>query len=250
MSKPAPPLARLSAMALSETILTLRRSEAVLVSLGIPLLVEVFFSLLHVFPAPRGVPEVDFVVPSVLALAVMSTAMVSLGLATSFERSYGVLKRLGTTPLRPAELLGAKTASVLAVEVVQMAVLVPVGFALGWSPAGGVAGGLAAAGALVLGTAAFAALGLFLAGTLRAEVNLGLINGLYLVLLLVSDMVIPLDRMPSALADVARILPSTALAQLVHAALGTTGTALEPWIVLIAWVVVISALAARFFRWE
>jgi ABC-2 type transport system permease protein len=133
-------------MAWSETVLTLRRSEAVLVSLGIPLLVEVFFSLLDVFPAPRGLPEVDFVVPSVLALAVMSTSMVSLGLSTSFERSYGVLKRLGTTPLRPTELLGAKTVSVLAVEVVQMAVLVPVGFGLGWSPAGGASGALAAGG--------------------------------------------------------------------------------------------------------
>jgi ABC-2 type transport system permease protein len=237
-------------MAWSETVLTLRRSEAVLVSLGIPLLVEVFFSLLDVFPAPRGLPEVDFVVPSVLALAVMSTSMVSLGLSTSFERSYGVLKRLGTTPLRPTELLGAKTVSVLAVEVVQMAVLVPVGFGLGWSPAGGASGALAAAGALVLGTAAFASLGLLLAGTVRAEANLGLTNGLYLVLLLVSDMVIPLERMPTALADVARILPSTALAQLVHGALVGTGTRPEAWAVLAAWTAVAAALAAKLFRWE
>lgn len=237
-------------MAASETVLTLRRSEAVLVSLGIPLLVEVFFSLIHVFPAPKGLPEVDFVVPSVLALAVMSTAMVSLGLSTSFERSYGVLKRLGTTPLAPAELLGAKTASVLAVEAVQVAVLVPVGFGLGWAPAGGAAGALAVVGALVLGTAAFASLGLLLAGTVRAEANLGLVNGLYLVLLLVSDMVIPLDRMPNALADVARILPSTALAQLVHGALVGTGAPAEAWGVLAAWTVVVAALAARLFRWE
>ena len=80
---------------------------------------------------------VDFLVPGVLSLAVMASAMVSLGIATGFERRYGVLKRLGSTPLSRGGLLVAKTATVLALEVLQIVLVVLVGIAIGWSPPGG-----------------------------------------------------------------------------------------------------------------
>src|SRR5207244_6853897 len=138
--------------------------------------------------APGSLPA-----PGILALAVMSTAMVSLGIATGFERQYGVLKRLGSTPLGRPRLLGAKTASIVGIEIVQLVILVPVAFALGWDPSS--AGGAALA-AVVLATIAFAGLGLLIAGTLRAEVTLAAANGLYLVLLLLGGMVIPLAKLP------------------------------------------------------
>ena len=81
-------------------------------------------------------PRVDFLVPGVLALAVMSTAFTGQAIATGFERRYGVLRRLGTTPLprgRPARRQDARGARV---EVLQVALLVVVGLALGWSPHG------------------------------------------------------------------------------------------------------------------
>src|SRR5439155_23442161 len=115
-----------------ELVLTLRRGESVLLTLVIPILLLVFFSSVDVLPV--GVKDpVDFLAPGVLALAVMSTAMVGLGIATGFERQYGVLKRLGSTPLGRPRLLGAKPASILAVEVLQVVVLVAVAGALGWA---------------------------------------------------------------------------------------------------------------------
>jgi ABC-2 type transport system permease protein len=242
----------LLAQARVETEMTLRRGETLLVTLGIPVAFVVFFSTVHVLPT-SGRP-VDFVVPGVLALAVMSTAMVSLGIATGFERGYGVLKRLGATPLRRDRLVVAKLGAVLVVLAIQAAVLLPVGVGLGWRPHahGGAVGTVAEVIALLLlGTAGFGGLGLFLAGTLRAEVNLAAANGLYLVLLLVGGVLVPLSKLPHALADVAKVLPAAALSGGLHALLGG-GRAVpgESWVVLVAWALVAPAAAALTFRWE
>jgi ABC-2 type transport system permease protein len=233
-----------------ETEMTLRRGETLLVTIGIPVVFVIFFSEVHVLPTGRE-SAVSFVVPGVLALAVMSTAMVSLGIATGFERGYGVLKRLATTPLRRDRLVAAKIVTVVLVELVQAAVLVPVGFGLGWRPdayAGAVGEAVALA---VLATVAFAGLGLLLAGLLRAEVNLAAANGLYLVLLLLGGMLVPVAKLPGALAAFARALPAAALSGGLHATLGTGGgIPTESWVVLAAWAVATPVLASLTFRWE
>src|SRR5215469_10896255 len=103
----------------------MRRGDAVLLNLAIPVGLLVFFSLVDVLPKPDGVKHpVQFLAPGVLALAVMSTAMVSLGIATGFERQYGVLKRLGATPLGRPRLLGAKMAAIAVIEALQVALIV------------------------------------------------------------------------------------------------------------------------------
>ena len=155
-----------------------------------------------------GDDPVAFLAPGVLALAVMSTAMVNLAIATGFERQYLVLKRLGATPLGRGRLLGAKTIAIGLVLVVQVVILSVVALLLGWEP--DVAGiPLAVAGA-VLATIAFAGLGLLMAGTLRGEMTLALANWPYLVLLLLGGMVIPLDELPAAVQAVAEPAPGGA----------------------------------------
>ncbi|MGI9119425.1 MAG: ABC transporter permease [Acidimicrobiales bacterium] len=232
-----------------ELTLTLRRGESLLLTLGIPVVLLVFFSLVDVLPVPSGIDQpVDFLAPGILALAVMSTAMVSLGIGTGFERQYGVLKRLGSTPLGRPALLAAKTIAVLAVEAIQVAVLVAVALLLGWRPTGSA---VVAVAAMALATVAFAGLGLLMAGTLRGEVTLAAANGLYLVLLLMGGMVFPLDRLPPALEAVARLLPAAALTEALGAALTAPVAApATAWVVLAAWAVVAPALAAWRFRWE
>jgi ABC-2 type transport system permease protein len=225
-----------------------RNGEQLLVIIGIPTILLVFFSQVDVLP--RGDQNaVDFLLPGILALAVMSTAMVSLGIATGFERSYGVLKRLGATPLGTRRLVLAKSLAVVMVEVVQLLVLVGVGLILGWR---GDLGAVApVVGAVLLGTLAFAGIGLTLAGTLRGEVNLAAQNGLYLVLLLIGGIMFPLDSLPNWLQVPAQLLPSGALADVMRGALTETslngGTA---WIVLAVWALVAPATAAKFFRWQ
>jgi ABC-2 type transport system permease protein len=241
---------RILAQTRAEVLLTLRRGESVLLTLGIPVLLLVFFSLVDVLPLPARVDDpVDFLAPGILALAVMSTAMVGLGIATGFERQYGVLKRLGVTPLGRPALVVAKTLSVLAVEVVQVAVLVPVALLLGWHGAGG--GVASAVAAALLATAAFAGVGLVLAGTLRAETTLAAANGLYLVLLLLGGMVVPLTKLPTGLRVPARALPAAALTEAMRGALDpAAATPARAWIVLAAWAVLAPMAAAAWFRWE
>ncbi|MBI5090275.1 MAG: ABC transporter permease, partial [Actinobacteria bacterium] len=198
---------RLQTQIRTEVQLVARNGEQLLLTLGIPVLLLVFFSLVDVLPteeATRSGDPVDFLAPGVLALAVMSTAMVSLGIGTGFERTYLVLKRLGATPLGRTRLVIAKIVGVLVVELVQFAVLVPVAYALGWRPDG--ARWPLAIVAVVLGTTAFAGIGLTLAGRLRGEINLAAQNGIYLVLLLLGGMVIPFGELPAPLRAVAREL--------------------------------------------
>src|SRR3982074_1038678 len=113
-----------------ELILTLRRGESLLITIVVPVVLLVFFGAIASNP-----PE--FLVPGLLALAVMSTSMVSLGIATAYERYYGALKRLLGSPLPRLGLIAAKTIAVLLIEIVQIALLVIIArFMFGWQPGG------------------------------------------------------------------------------------------------------------------
>ena len=228
-----------------ECTLTLRNKESLLLTLGIPVGLLVFFSLVDVLPIDADDP-VDVLAPGVLALAIMSMSMTGLAIATGFERSYGVLKRLGTTPLGRPRLLLAKIGGVVAIEAVQAAVLIPVGIALGWRPS---LSALPLVGAIVLGTAAFSGIGLWMSGTLRAEITLALANGLYLVFLLLGGFLIPLEEFPGPLRTIAHGLPGSALTDLVTAAFAGGGAPARAWIVLALWAAATPVLAARTFRW-
>jgi ABC-2 type transport system permease protein len=231
----------------AELALTLRRGESLIVTLVIPLGILVFFAKVDAVATDYAHP-VDFLVPGVLALAVMSAAMVSLGIATGFERRYGVLKRLGSTPLSRTGLLVAKTATILLLEAVQAVAIIAVGAGLGWHVPAGVGAALAL---LLLGTIAFAGVGLLFAGTLRAEANLAFANGLFLVLLFLGGMAYPLSKLPGPLQALARVLPAAALSECVRGVLAS-GHAFPvgSFVVLVVWAVAAPIAAVRYFRWE
>jgi ABC-2 type transport system permease protein len=235
------------AQARAELLLMARSGENALVTLAIPLGILVFFAKVDAISTDLPEP-VDFLVPGVLALSVMAAAMVSLGITTGFERRYGVLKRLGATPLSRGGLLAAKTATVLVLEVIQAVLVVAAGAALGWDVPSGV---FAAVGLLLVGTVAFAGIGMLMAGTLRAEATLALANGLFLVLLFLGGMAYPLERLPGALQALAEVLPAAALSETVRAVLTpSTAFPVDSFAVLLAWAVVAPAAAVAWFRWE
>jgi ABC-2 type transport system permease protein len=240
----------LAAQTRTEVTLTFRRGESVLLTLGIPVLLLVFLSVADVLPKPDGVHDaVDFLFPGILALAVLSAALVGPAIATGFEREYGVLKRLGVTPLGRPAIVVAKTIAVLVVELVQVVVLTGIALALGWRPDGALVG--TALLGIALATIAFSGAGLLLGGTLPGLTTLAAANGLYVVLLLVGGMIFPLEKLPSGLRTVADLLPSAALAEVLQHAL-RTGVDLpgRAWIVLIVWALVLPPVAARLFRWR
>jgi ABC-2 type transport system permease protein len=249
VSRPASALQATTALAMMELKLTSRRGENVLVTLIIPVAVLLFFATVGIVPGIAG-PAVDFLLPGTLALAMIASGLVNLGIATAYERSYGVLKRLGGSPLPRSGLIAAKVVSVLALEVIQVVLLVAVAAAvLGWRPPIGASPGLALV-ALLLGTFAFAGLGLLMAGTLRAEATLALANGLFLAFLMLGGIVLPLNHLPGPLEAVARVLPASALADTFRVALSGTGDVVGSIVLLLAWGVGAVGLAVRFFRWE
>lgn len=249
-SPPAPAWRATVAQTAMELRLTSRRGENLLVTIVIPVVLLVFFAAVSVIPIPSGT-AVEFLLPGILALAVISTAMVNLGIATAYERYYGVLKRLGGSPLSRGGLVTAKALSILAIEALQVVLLVAIAtLGFGWSPGPGASLPLAVLGFL-LGTAAFAGIGLAMAGTLRAEATLAAANGLFLVFLLLGGIVLPIDHLPAPLEALARIMPASPLADVLRIGLGAdAGDALEPLAVLTAWAIGAVAVAVRAFRWE
>lgn len=230
-----------------ELVLALRNGEQLLVNLLIPLGLLVFLSTVDLFDA-TGDP-IEHLGPAILGLAVMSSSMVSLGIGTGFERYYGVLKRLGATPLGRPRWVLAKFLSVFCLELLQWAVLIVVALLLGWSP--DAAGWLPAIGGALLATCAFGGIALVLAGRLTGLTNLALSNALYLVLMVTGGMVIPLDEMPSGLQTVAKALPAAPLSDIMVGSLNPAeSVAGSSWVVLAIWAVAAPLAATRLFRWH
>ena len=224
-----------------------RNGEQLLLLLGIPILLLVFFSQTNVLPTD-GLANIDFLMPGILSLAIMSTAMVSLGIATGFERSYGVLKRLGTTPLGTKRLVTAKVVATCCIEITQLLALVAVGLILGWSPSSINLPSLLLA--LLLGTSCFAGLGLIMAGRLRAEINLAAQNGLYLVLLLLGGILIPNSELPKSIAWLAEVLPSSLLSELLRGIFGNNDLKITDLASLAIWALGTCVVAVFSFKWS
>jgi ABC-2 type transport system permease protein len=247
---PAPGAASRPRMLLAQTAmefrLMMRNGEQVALTLIVPLLLLVFFNLPMLYSLSGR--RIDFVVPSILALGVMSSAFTGLAIGTGFERKYLVLKRLGATALPRGILVGGKTLAILLLEVLQAALICGLGLALGWRPQGDP---LLVVLLLVLGTLAFGGLGMLIAGTLRAEVVLAVANLVWLVLLFCGGIALPLSRFPDAVADGLRLLPSAALSEGLHRILQDGDW--PGWgvlVTLLVWAAVSLGAAAKYFRWE
>ncbi|MFE4862129.1 ABC transporter permease [Streptomyces sp. NPDC056670] len=244
----AAPLGRMiGAQTALETRMLLRNGEQLLLTVIIPSLLLVLFSTVDIIDTGRG-KSVDFLAPGILALAVMSTAFTGQAIATGFERRYGVLKRLGASPLPRWALMASKTLAVLVTEVLQVVLLTVIAFALGWSPHGSP---LAVLLLLVLGTAAFSGLGLLMAGTLKAEATLAAANLVFLLLLVAGGVIVPMDKFPGGVQSVLNLLPISALSGGLRDVLQDGAS--MPWgnlAILAVWAVLGLGAAAKFFRWE
>ena len=251
---PRPGAAPRSAMLRAQTVMELRlqtrNAEQVLITMVIPLVLLVLGSQATSVVDLGPGRTIDIITPGILALAVLSTSFTSLAIATGFERRYGIIKRLGASPLPRWGLLFGKIGAVVVVEVVQLAVLSTVGFALGWEPHGGLTALAQMLLLIVLGTAAFGSLGLLIAGTLRAEATLAVANLVYVLLLVGGGLLVPLSRYPESAGHVLELLPSGALGQGLRDTFAGQGISAYATVVLLIWTVCASLLVSRSFKWE
>ena len=235
----------LLAYARFELRLLLRNPEQLLLVLVIPVGMLLVFGTTTVLP---GTGSLDVLVPGILALAIMSSAMTGLGIATGFQRSSRSLKRLGATPLGTRRLVLGKSLATGSVMVMQVAVLGGVGVGIGWRP--DPLGVPVAVVAVALGGAAFAGIGIGVAGVLRAEATLAALNALYLLLLLTGGFILDTAHLPRAVAVIVALSPATALSDALRGSLKGVAVDSLTWLVLIVWAVAAPLLAARVFQWD
>lgn len=245
MSRPTPWLTAVRTQLGMEARLTARRGENLLAILAIPIGVLLFTGM----SAP-GTDRVEQAVATTLALAIVASGLVNLGIATAYERGYGVLKRLGGSPLGRSGLIAAKAGVVAAIAVGQVVGLLAIAaLAFGWRPDPGASVG-ALALATLLGAATFAGLGLAIAGSLRPETALVVANVLFLVAIAIGGALATMVDVPDPLRTAFELLPVGALVDAFGAALGSGSELWRPIAVLGAWAVASNAVAAWFFRWD
>ena len=224
--------------------MSLRQPERLLASIVIPALLLIFFSVVKI-NLVRGA-DVDALLPGALAVALIGSAMTALGIATGFEKRYGVLKRLASTPLGRGRLIAAKVSALLAFEVIQILLLIALGFALGWN--GEIKTGLVVV--VVAGTLAFGGLGMLLAGTMPAETNLAVTNAIFLFLMLTCGAFVPLDALPGPLSGAGTALPGVPLTSLMRWALEAGPFITADALRLATWAAITPVAGALTFRWE
>ena len=245
MSQPAPWAAAVMAQAAVEARLATRRGENLLAMVGVPIAVLLFFEAFVLAPGAVG-----GLLPATLALAIVASGLVNLGIATAYERGYGVLKRLGGSPLGSSGIVAAKLGVVVAIALAQVGGLLAIAaLVLGWRP-GPEASLLAVAVTTLVGAAAFAGLGLTIAATLRPEAALVAANVLFLVALGLGGALVPIGDLPAPLAVIARVLPMGALGEAFASALGSGGAFAAPLAIVGAWATGSLVVAARTFRWD
>lgn len=239
---------RVGAQTRFETVAVLRNGEQLLLTILLPVVALVALATTSLISLPE--PRPGAALGSALAMAVASS-FTSQAIAVAFDRRWGVLRMLATTPLGPRGLLAGKFGAVLVVIVVQTVLLGAIAVVLGWRPDGlGLAQVAGGAALVVLGGAVFVAFALFLGGTLRPEAVLAIANLLFVLIVMGAGLVLPLDMLPAPLAAVMAYLPPGALGEGLRGLL-TDGTVdLVALAVLAGWTVIGALLATRKFRWD
>jgi ABC-2 type transport system permease protein len=236
---------RIIALARTDLQVAARDGEQLLLTLGLPILLLVFFSKVDIVPTGDG-EAVDFLAPGIISLALLSVAFVRLAIGLGFDRGFGAIKRLAITPLRVNEFLVAKLATTVVLFGVQLVLLAAIAVAIGWRPQVS----LSAPVVIMLGLVAFTGLAFIVASIVEGLTSLALANALYIILLLLSGLVFDIEKMPGWLQAIVKLLPSTALAELLRSGFSATPGAAWAWLCLTLWAIATPLLAARLFRWE
>lgn len=238
---------RVRSQAAFDAATILRNGEQLLVSIVLPVLALVGLTL-SPYPEITGHPRIDVAVPGVFALAILSSAFTGQAIGTGFDRRYGVLRLLGTTPLGRDGFLSGRALAVLAIQVLQFGVLAAAGVALGWRPAAGALPGFLAF--WLVGTAAFVALALLFAGTLRAEAVLALANLVWVLMAGAGGVLVAASHYPGPWASIVGALPPGALGDGMRAAFLEHAVAWGPLGILAGWGALFALATTRLFRWS
>lgn len=199
-----------------------------------------------------GSRYIDFLIPGLLGMNLMGSAMWGLGFAIVDARRKKLMKRLVATPMPRHYYLLSFLFSRLLLLVAEVGVLVAFGAIVFHVPLRGSPLDLSVL--CVLGSLAFSALGLLIAARAETiEAASGLMNLVMLPMWIVSGVFFSAQRFPDALQPVIKALPLTALIDALRANMlqGATFAQLAPQLAILgAWLIVCFTLALKLFRWR
>ena len=200
----------------------------------------------------RTVSTSTYYVASMAAFAVITACFNNIAISVTFQRDAGVLKRTNGTPLPGVAFLGARILHALLVAVALVAVTTAFGHAFYHAtiPTGITL--LRFAVILIVGAAAFCALGFAITAAIpNADASAAIVNAAILPLLFLSGIFIPFgNHTPSWILWIAKVFPVKHFADGMQA--GFLGTSFRWTDVLIVaiWGLAGLLLAARYFSWE
>jgi ABC-2 type transport system permease protein len=222
----------------SDLKISLRRSESLLVTVLMPIIVLIAFSFTD--------GGVDKYLPFIFVQSTMATALLSLGITNGFDRRYRVLVRLGTTPIGKRGIVLSKIIYVFILETFQLLLIGGIGVALRYRPG---AAALLAFPFCWLASISFASLALIISSNLKAETNLGVQNLTYLLLLGISSVSFTTTT-DNELFKLVKLLPSSALHSLVRYAAELQNFPIAAFISLAIFGILLTLIAIRTFKFD
>ncbi len=192
----------------TEQMIFWRNREAAFFTFFLPVIFFLIFGSIYGNNRIQGIRGANFLEAGMIGYGVASTAFAGLAISMVIRRESGVLKRIRATPLPPATYLVAVLMSTFVTFLIQVLLILAIGRVLFHVHFPRNAGSLLLA--LVIGAAAFAAMGLGLTGAVRsAEGSSAVVNFIYLPMAIISGTFISPQKYPGFLKDVADVLPLT-----------------------------------------
>jgi ABC-type multidrug transport system permease subunit len=199
-----------------------------------------------------GARYIDFVVPGLLGMNLMGSAIWGLGFSIVEARQKKLLKRLVASPMPRWQYLASFLLSRLAMLVIEIAAFLGFARLVFGVPFRGSLGQLAFL--CVLTSLSFSALGLLIASRARTmEAASGLMNLVMLPMWILSGVFFSATRFPAVIQPVVRALPLTAAIDALRGNMlqgMNLGQLVIPVGILFAWLVVPFAVSLRIFRWR
>lgn len=237
----------------AEARLFRREPGSVFWILAFPLLLLVILGLIPSFreagPAPGGARPIDLYLPVTVLLGVILAGLTSLPPTLTAYREKGILRRMSTTPVRPAALLAAQVIVHGAAALAGGIVIIAVGRLLYGVPLP--ANPAAYALTLVLGTLGALVGGALIAALSRsAKASTTTATLAFFPVAFTAGVYAPVQSMPEVLRRVVEFTPFGAASQALDQASAGGWPALPLLAIMLVWITVLAGASVRWFRWE
>lgn len=227
-----------------------RNREAAFFSFAFPIILLALIGSVYGDEPIDDVSVPTYILVGLLGYGVAANAFAGLAITLVVRREAGLLKRVRGTPLEPRTYLAAvitSTVTVIALQVVAQILLGVYLLDADWPERPG-----PLVVAILLGAAAFAALGIAVTTLVRtSEGSSAVVNAIFLPMAFVSGVFFSRDDMPAFLEAVSDVLPLTYLLNLIRATfVPGESFAMSSVAVVVVWGLVGAVVAVRMFRWE